>query len=80
MPTVKPMAQLCEYLLPERALDNGVAQPRHLDPALVQQMSQEHARRSGPDDHDLGVHGCPLSALLTWRRPYCAARNCSTVS
>ncbi len=35
LPTVKPMAQLCEYLLPERALDNGVAQPRHLDPAAL---------------------------------------------
>ena len=35
LPTVRPMADLCERLLPERAQDNGVAQPRHLDPAAL---------------------------------------------
>ncbi len=35
LPTVHPMSRLCERLLPERQLDNGVAQPRHLDPAAL---------------------------------------------
>lgn len=33
--TVGLMARLCEYLLPEREADIGVAQPRHLDPAAL---------------------------------------------
>ncbi|RMI03046.1 Na/Pi cotransporter family protein [Stutzerimonas nitrititolerans] len=35
LPTVGLMARLCEYLLPEREADIGVAQPRHLDPAAL---------------------------------------------
>lgn len=35
LPTVHPMSRLCERLLPERQLDNGVAQPRHLDPTAL---------------------------------------------
>src|SRR5690606_699406 len=35
LPTVGIMARLCEQLLPERDLANGVAQPRHLDPAAL---------------------------------------------
>lgn len=35
LPTVKPMARLCERLLPERSAEAGVAQPRHLDPAAL---------------------------------------------
>lgn len=39
LPTVQPMARLCEHLLPERAQDGGVAQPRHLDPAALDMPS-----------------------------------------
>ncbi|WP_313108491.1 Na/Pi cotransporter family protein, partial [Stutzerimonas nitrititolerans] len=35
LPTVGLMARLCEYLLPERETDIGIAQPRHLDPAAL---------------------------------------------
>ncbi|MBA1186249.1 Na/Pi cotransporter family protein [Stutzerimonas nitrititolerans] len=35
LPTVGLMARLCEYLLPEREADIGIAQPRHLDPAAL---------------------------------------------
>jgi len=35
LPTVGPMAGLCERLLPERVLDGGIAQPRHLDPTAL---------------------------------------------
>ncbi|AHL77264.1 membrane protein [Stutzerimonas stutzeri] len=35
LPTVGLMARLCERLLPERELDNGIAQPRHLDPTAL---------------------------------------------
>ena len=35
LPTVGPMARLCERLLPERVLDGGIAQPRHLDPTAL---------------------------------------------
>ena len=35
LPTVELMARLCEYLLPERETDIGIAQPRHLDPAAL---------------------------------------------
>ena len=35
LPTVGLMAGLCERLLPERAQDNGIAQPRHLDPTAL---------------------------------------------
>lgn len=31
LPLIKPMAWLCQRLLPERAQQNGVARPRHLD-------------------------------------------------
>jgi phosphate:Na+ symporter len=35
LPTVGLMARLCERMLPERVLDNGIAQPRHLDPTAL---------------------------------------------
>jgi phosphate:Na+ symporter len=35
LPTVKPMARVCSWLLPERAEVNGRARPRHLDPAAL---------------------------------------------
>lgn len=35
LPTVGLMARLCGYLLPERKLENGIAQPRFLDPAAL---------------------------------------------
>ena len=35
LPTVKPMARVCSWLLPERAEANGRARPRHLDPAAL---------------------------------------------
>ena len=35
LPTVGPMARLCERLLPERLLAGGIAQPRHLDPTAL---------------------------------------------
>ena len=35
LPTVGLMSRLCEYLLPERETDVGIAQPRHLDPAAL---------------------------------------------
>ena len=35
LPTVGLMATLCERLLPERVVDNGIAQPRHLDPTAL---------------------------------------------
>lgn len=36
LPTVGLMARLCEYLLPEREADTGIAQPRFLDPAALE--------------------------------------------
>lgn len=36
LPTAGPMAHLCERLMPERLVDSGVAQPRHLDPAALE--------------------------------------------
>ena len=35
LPTVGPMARFCNWLLPDRAEDNGVARPRHLDPTAL---------------------------------------------
>ncbi|WP_313086025.1 Na/Pi cotransporter family protein [Pseudomonas sp.] len=35
LPSVGLMAQLCERLMPDRLIDNGIAQPRHLDPAAL---------------------------------------------
>ena len=35
LPTVGLMARLCEYLLPDREAESGVAQPRYLDPAAL---------------------------------------------
>lgn len=39
LPTVGLMAQLCEYLLPEREAETGIAQPRYLDPAALETPS-----------------------------------------
>jgi phosphate:Na+ symporter len=35
LPTVGLMARFCNWLLPDRAEDNGVARPRHLDPTAL---------------------------------------------
>ncbi|ATR81159.1 MULTISPECIES: Na/Pi cotransporter family protein [Pseudomonas] len=35
LPTVKPMASVCSWLLPLREETNGHAQPRHLDPTAL---------------------------------------------
>ena len=35
LPTVGPMARFCNWLLPDRAEENGVARPRHLDPTAL---------------------------------------------
>ena len=35
LPTVGLMARICAWLLPEREQTNGVAKPRHLDPAAL---------------------------------------------
>lgn len=35
LPTVKPMASVCSWLLPLREETNGQAQPRHLDPTAL---------------------------------------------
>ncbi len=35
LPSVGYMARFCNWLLPELALDNGVAKPRHLDPTAL---------------------------------------------
>ncbi len=35
LPSVGYMARFCNWLLPDLALDNGVAKPRHLDPAAL---------------------------------------------
>jgi len=39
LPTVRPMAHLCEQLLPDRRIEQGIAQPRHLDPAALETPS-----------------------------------------
>nr|WP_314875468.1 Na/Pi cotransporter family protein [uncultured Pseudomonas sp.] len=39
LPTVKPMARLCNFLLPERESSNGQIRPRHLDPSALQTPS-----------------------------------------
>ena len=39
LPTVRPMAHLCEQLLPDRHIEQGIAQPRHLDPAALETPS-----------------------------------------
>ncbi|MCF7201246.1 Na/Pi cotransporter family protein [Pseudomonas oligotrophica] len=39
LPSVRPMARLCEHLLPERVAEQGIAQPRHLDPAALETPS-----------------------------------------
>ncbi|WP_137817638.1 Na/Pi cotransporter family protein [Pseudomonas sp. 2FG] len=36
LPSVGPMARFCNWLLPERAEQNGVARPRHLDPTALE--------------------------------------------
>ena len=36
LPGVGLMARLCERLIPERIVDSGIAQPRHLDPAALE--------------------------------------------
>src|SRR5690606_34147998 len=35
LPSVSLMARFCEQLLPERETENGIAQPRYLDPAAL---------------------------------------------
>ncbi|AYC31013.1 Na/Pi cotransporter family protein [Pseudomonas cavernae] len=35
LPTVRPMARFCTWLLPEQAEASGLARPRHLDPAAL---------------------------------------------
>ncbi|RZI79847.1 MAG: Na/Pi cotransporter family protein, partial [Pseudomonas sp.] len=39
LPTVTPMARLCNFLLPERESSNGQIRPRHLDPSALQTPS-----------------------------------------
>lgn len=39
LPTVRPMAALCERLLPDRPDHSGVAKPRHLDPSDLETPS-----------------------------------------
>ena len=39
LPTVTPMARLCNFLLPERDSSNGQIRPRHLDPSALQTPS-----------------------------------------